>query len=149
MRAGPDRPSLLAPRDSVSGTFRPAGPPASPPVRVDAGGGCIVDLTQRYTMTGTLQGSLEVDYRIQVAGPCGAPPGTYDEDWIAHGTFAGRLAGTAVTAGLAFRAHVVAGGRVTGRITFDRGLRGDVQVVGRFSQGALRYAGEVSRPGGG
>jgi len=114
-----------------------------PPARVDAGGNCIVDLKQPYEVAGTLQGSMEVDYRILVAGPCGAPAGTYIEDWIAHGSFRGKYAGTAVSATLSYMAHVAAGGQVAGQISFADGLDGIVRVTGRFSDGVLHYAGGV------
>jgi len=73
----------------ASGLFAPAGPPLEQPVRVDAGGSCVVDLRQAYVISGPLSGSLDIDYRILVHGPCEVPPviGKYDEEWIAHGTF--------------------------------------------------------------
>lgn len=78
----------------ASGTFAPAGPPLEQPVRVDAGGSCVIDLRQSYDISGTLSGSLEIDYRIIVYSPCvTAAPGKYDEQWIAHGVFTGTIDG--------------------------------------------------------
>ena len=54
----------------ASGLFKPKGPPNSPPIRIEAGESCIVDLTQAYIVSGTLSGSFEIDYRIVVHGPC-------------------------------------------------------------------------------
>lgn len=51
-----------------------------------------------------------MDYRILVAGPCGAPAGTYEEEWIAHGTFSGSAHGEGVDATLLYTARVAAGG---------------------------------------
>ena len=34
----------------------------------------MIDLKQAYDMSGTLSGSLEIDYRIPVYGPCEVPP---------------------------------------------------------------------------
>ena len=89
----------------VSGTLVPKGPPISPPVRVEAGNNCIVDLVQTYSVTGTLSGIFEIDYRILVYGPCGVPPGTYDEEWIAYGIFDGYLAETTASGKFSYTAQ--------------------------------------------
>jgi hypothetical protein len=93
------------------------------PVRIDAGGSCVIDLKQAYDMSGTLSGSLEIDYRILVYGPCEVPPvlGKYDEEWIAHGRFTGAAFGSAASGTLTYTADV-AGGHVDGRIV----LRGTI-----------------------
>ncbi len=77
--------------NEASGTFSPAGPPVEQPVRVDAGKSCIVDIKQSYTISGTLSGALEIDYRILINGPRGSPPGTTAEEWIAHGTIPSKI----------------------------------------------------------
>lgn len=127
----------------ASGAFAPEGPPVQGPVRVDAGGACIVDLVQGYRITGALEGELELDYRIFVDGPCGSPVGTYDEEWIAHGTFQGTAWGDAATATLWYRAHVAAGGVVEGRMNLAGTVAGEVAVSGRFSEGRLSYQGDL------
>lgn len=133
------------PLPEASGTFAPAGPPPEPPRRVDAGGGCIVDLRQAYVVSGTLSGSLEVDYRIIVYGPCEVPPviGKYDEAWIAHGTFTGTIDDAAASGSLFYTAQVRAGGDVEGRIVLGGGLTGELAVSGNFGDGKLSYRGWV------
>jgi hypothetical protein len=131
-----------------AGTFAPNGPPPEPPVRTDAGGGCIVDLTQTYTIDGSLSGAMKVDYRIWVTGPCGTPPGTFDEHWIAHGTFTGTKDGVAASARFSYLAEVKAGGSVKGHIVFSHGLDGELSVRGSFADGRLTYEGWVTQEGG-
>ena len=128
----------------ASGAFAPNGPPAVAPVRVDAGQGCVIDLTQAYTVTGTLSGTFAIDYRILSAGPCGSPAGTFDEEWIAHGTFTGTLNGAAVSGGLSYTATVTAGGDVEGTIILGPELEGELEVFGNFGDGTLTYEGWVS-----
>lgn len=135
-------------RARALGTFSPAGPPIGAPVRVAAGPTCIVDLIQPYTVAGSLVGRMEVDFRILVRGPCGAPPGTYEEEWIAHGTFAGTFQGNSVSATLFYTAEVDAGGEVQGVLEFGEGLSGALAVEGRFSEGRMRYAGDLERSDG-
>ena len=132
----------------AAGTFAPNGPPAEPPVRTDAGGGCNVDLTQDYTIEGTLLGAMRVDYRIWVAGPCGSPVGTFDEHWIAHGTFTGTKDGMAASARFSYLAEVKAGGSVKGHIVFSHGLNGEFSVRGNFADGRLTYEGWVAQEEG-
>lgn len=127
----------------ATGTFAPSGPPLEPPTRSKAGESCVVDLTQPYSVTGSLSGSLEVDYRILVAGGCGAPIGTFDERWIAHGTFTGTLDGTPASARFSYTARVVVGGTVEGRMVFGQGLRGELRIHGNFADGYLSYEGHV------
>lgn len=129
----------------VSGTFSPVGPPSEPPIRVDAGGNCIVDVKQAYAITGALAGSLSVDFRILVEGPCGSPIGTFDESWIARGMFRGTLEGEEVSSAFSYVAEVEAGGAVSGSIVFGPGLHGELRVTGNFSDGRLSYAGRVKR----
>lgn len=131
----------VAPSDS--GTLTPAGPPVSAPTRTNAGASCIVDLTQRYTFSGTLSGTTEIDYRILVAGPCGAPPGTYAEEWIAHGEFKGEVRGSPAVGRFTYRAHVDVGGQVEGRMVFGQGMQGELEVWGNFSDGRLTYSGSL------
>lgn len=131
----------------VAGTFKPVGPPLEPPVRVDAGAGCVVDIRQAYAITGTLSGSLEIDYRIMVSGPCEVPPvpGKYDEEWIAHGTFKVTFNGSSVSGTLTYTARVKAGGDVEGRMVFGDGMAGDMDVCGNFGDGELSYVGLVKQ----
>lgn len=140
-------PASLAGGHKASGSFAPAGPPLAPPVRVDAGGHCIIDLQQAYTISGTLSGALEVDFRILTYGPCpaGPPvPGAFDEVWIARGTFTGAFDGAATTATLSYTASIRSGGDVKGTITFADGLSGTLRVRGNFADGALSYSGRVT-----
>lgn len=129
----------------LAGTFAPSGPPARPPVRVAAGDGCVVDLQQAYIVSGDLAGSARIDYRILVEGPCGPPPGTFAEEWIAHGTFTGTLNGTAASARLRYTARVQPGGEVDGRIVLGQGLAGELRVQGNFGDSRLSYSGRVER----
>lgn len=141
--AGP--PGLAAQADA-SGTIVPVGPAVGSPVRVDAGGACVVDLVQEYVIDGTLSGELSVDYRILVAGPCGFPAGTYDEEWIAHGTFSGSAHGKGVDATLLYTAHVAEGGSVAGTMVFRGGVDGELEVVGDFADQRLSYRGVLHDP---
>lgn len=127
----------------ASGTFAPAGPPLAPPVRVEAAGSCIVDIKQAYVISGTLSGSLEIDYRIIVFGPCQVPPvlGKYNEQWIAHGTFSGAINGSAASGSLHYTAQVRVGGDVEGRMVLGGGVNGDMVVSGNFGDGQLSYSG--------
>jgi hypothetical protein len=126
------------------GTFQPDGPPQPPPVRVDAGTSCVVDVAQGYIVNGTLSGSFDVDYRILVLGPCGRPPGTFDEEWIAWGNFAGTVDGTRASAIFTYTARVTSAGEVSGEIVLGQGLDGDLRVRGSFSDGVLTYEGRVT-----
>jgi len=128
----------------VTGVFSPVGPPAVAPTRVPAGPGCVVDLAQRYEVSGALAGQMEIDYRILIRGPCGAPAGTFQEEWIARGTFSGTLEGNATSASFAYTAEVGDGGEVTGSMVFGGGLHGEVAVSGRLSDGELRYSGDLA-----
>lgn len=135
-----------AAQDEAEGTLTPSGPPSSPPRRVDAGGACIVDLEQRYDVAGTLSGRLVADYRILVQGPCGEPPGTVEEQWIAHGVFEGAVRGDTVSASFWYTARVRVGGAVEGQMVFGGGIQAKLNVTGRFSDGYLSYTGPL--PGG-
>lgn len=125
----------------ATGHFSPDGPPVSPPKRIDAGQCCIVDLNQEYTVTGSLSGIFNIDYRIKVDGPCGSPLGTYNEDWIAHGTFSGTIDESKITSSFTYVAHVSAGGNVDGKMVFGQGLSGELKVRGNFADGKLLYNG--------
>jgi hypothetical protein len=130
----------------ASGTFAPAGPPLAPPVRVDAGGHCVIDLRQGYTVSGSLSGPFDIDFRILTYGPCPASspaPGVYDEVWIAHGSFTGTLVGDAASATFTYVADIRAGGDVRGTIVLADGLEGTLRVRGNFADGALTYRGQV------
>jgi hypothetical protein len=129
----------------ASGTFSPTGPPSEPPTRVDAGRRCIVDVEQAYSIAGTLSGSVSVNYRILVEGPCGSPIGTFDESWIAYGAFRGSLDGAEVSSPFSYVAKVKAGGEVSGHIVFGSHLNGELRVTGNFSDGRLSYAGRLER----
>ncbi len=60
----------------VSGSFVPAGPPSELPAKIDVGTGCLVELSQSYSIPGDLSGSMKIDYRIPVYGPCGSSSAT-------------------------------------------------------------------------
>jgi hypothetical protein len=122
-----------------AGTLAPDGPPVGAPERVDAGGLCVVDLRQPYTIRGALSGRLVIDYRILVDGPCGLAPGTVREEWIAHGTFDGSAGDGPVTATLSYTARVAAGGRVEGLMRLRGGVEAALRVEGRFADGELAY----------
>jgi hypothetical protein len=130
--------------DGTTGTFAPEGPPSRSPVRTSAGDGCIVELTQTYTVSGTLQGFFGVDYRILVEGPCGEPPGAFNEEWIAVGTFDGTFQERQATGVFSYTARVSAGGDVDGRIVFGQGLAGTLTVRGNLGQDGLSYVGSIA-----
>jgi len=138
-----DEPAEAIPGVRAAGSLTPEGPPVGSPVRVNAGKGCVVDIRQRYAITGTLSGSVEIDFRILVAGPCGSPAGTFDEEWIAHGEFVGTVNGGAATGSFSYVARVRVGGDVEGRIVFGQGLTGDLSVHGNFRDGSLSYEGRL------
>lgn len=129
----------------VSGVFSPDGPPSAPPKRIDTGQSCIVDLKQVYSVTGTLTGKFDIDYRIRVDGPCGSPMGTFDEDWIAYGTFSGMINGSNISTSFTYLAHVRPGGEVKGNMVFGQELSGELTVSGSFSEGELSYNGLLTR----
>ena len=131
----------------ASGTFKPAGPPDQPE-RVQVGDSCVVDLGQRYTVDGTLAGTMQIDFRIFVAGPCGAPPGTYEEHWIARGRYSVHVGESTREGPLVYLADGKAGGHVEGRITLAEELRGTLEVQGSFSEGVMHYRGRLTVPGG-
>lgn len=131
------------PNTSVAGSFSPVGPPDQPS-RHPVGDACIVDLNQVYALEGTLEGEMRIDFRIYVAGPCGSPPGTYDEHWIAHGNYSVKTSGQAVHSGtLTYLADISAGGDVDGSITFAEGLRGSIAVRGNFERRQMDYRGHL------
>lgn len=129
---------------AVSGVIIPQGPPSRTPVRLDAGAGCVVDVAQDYSLQGDLEGSLSIDFRILVHGPCGSPPGTFDEEWIAHGESAGTVMGQSYSTLLTYVAGVE-DGDILGVIVFGPGLAGRLEIVGRFEQRRLRYSGWVAK----
>jgi hypothetical protein len=143
--SAPERHAIHAlrttPRDS--GVLMPLGPPVSGPTRTNAGRSCVVDLAQGYSFRGALSGAAEINYRILVAGPCGAPPGTYEEEWIAHGKFRGQAHADSVAAHFSYVARAHAGGEVEGHIVFGQGLGGVVEVLGNFNDGRLTYRGRL------
>ncbi len=125
----------------ANGTFMPSGSPIEGPEKKDIGTGCIVEMKQPYKINGTLFGMLEIDYRILVNGPCGKPPGTYDEEWIAYGSFIGIIDGISRTGKFSYTANVKAGGDVEGTIVFRQGIDGELNVKGNFNDGKLSYNG--------
>jgi predicted esterase len=129
---------------AVSGVFSPDGPPTTQPKRTNAGGVCIVELIQEYMVSGTLSGTFTIDYRIKVEGPCGSPLGTFDEDWIAHGTFSGTLNEEKVTSSFTYVAHVKAGGEVRGKMVFGQKISGELEVRGNFADRKLSYNGSLT-----
>jgi hypothetical protein len=130
----------------ATGTFLPDGPPKQKPTRVDAGTGCVVDVRQAYIVKGTLAGSFNVDFRILVRGPCGRPIGTFAEEWIARGEFAGSLQGESTSAKFIYTATVEPGGEVSGLIVLGQGLDGELRIRGNFSDGELTYDGQLTAP---
>jgi len=121
------------------GNLVPAGPPSSR-VAVDAGTSCVIDIVLPYIVTGTLAGTAEIDYRIDVEGPCGeAIPGKFDETWIAHGTFSGSPG----NAGFVYTADVKAGGKVKGKIVLGQGLTGWLWISGNLADAQLDYRGFI------
>ena len=136
-------PDLLNPGREATGTIKPNGVPKEPPSRVEAGESCIVDLTQTYTVTGTLSGMFEINFRIIVHGPCTEPPGTYDEEWIAYGIFSGILNNTQTDGKFTYIAKVGEGGNIDGKIVFGQGISGELKVKGNFKDGKLSYNGTI------
>ena len=130
-------------KKAVSGFFKPNGKPIKAPVKIDAGESCIIDLIQGYSISGDISGSIEMNYRIIVYGKCGSPPGTYNEEWIAHGIFKGTIIGEKTNAKLSYTAKVKAGGDVNGLIIFGQGTKAKLLITGNFSDGKLLYKGEV------
>ena len=143
-------PSSVGAKDSHSeilsletGTLIPAGPPPSPPVRVDAGDSCIVDIALPYLIAGSLEGMAEIDYRIDIKGPCAeAMPGKFDETWIAHGSFIGAPR----DASFVDTAEVKAGGKLKGEIVLGQGLSGWLKVSGSLANYHLEYRGFLQLP---
>ena len=131
-------------RTFAEGTFRTDRPPEQKPVRVEAGESCVVDVQQSYVVDGTLSGSFAIDYRILVDGPCGLPPGTYEEEWIARGTFKGKANGQIASASFTYTAVVKAGGEVSGQMVFGQGLGGDLRIHGTLAAGKLAYEGQLT-----
>lgn len=127
----------------ASGTIKPNGHPVTRPVRVESGKDCIVDLIQPYTISGTLSGSLEINYRIIVHGPCGEPAGTYDEEWIAYGTFSGNIKGAPTEGKFTYVAKVRESGNIDGRIVFGQGIDAELQVKGNLKDDMLYYKGSI------
>lgn len=133
---------------TVKGKLSPVGAPVGAPIRAEAGPACVVDLTQRYAVDGGLSGRMEINYRILVHGACGSPAGTFDEEWIAHGTFAGILEGDSASGTFVYTAKVRDKGQVSGTLAFGSGLDGELTIRGRFSDGSLAYAGVVELESG-
>ena len=91
-----------------------------------------------------MSGSLEIDFRILVNGPCGEPPGKYNEEWIAFGLFRGTVDGMPKSGKFIYTANVKAGGDVEGKIIFGQGIDGELTVKGNFKDGKLSYNGEIN-----
>ena len=127
----------------AAGEFSPLGPPLKEPERIEAGQSCIVDLIQPYTISGTLSGKIVFNYRILVKGPCGSPPGTYDEEWIAYGEFTGKLDNADVSGKMCYTANVEAGVEVNGIIVLGQGLEGKLQVHANVKDRKLLYQGYI------
>jgi len=88
---------------------------------------------------------MRLDYRIFVAGPCGAPPGTYDEHWIAFGRYSFDVDHEHLEGPLVDLARVQAGGDAEGSMTLADGLEGTLEVRGSFHDGFMRYEGSLRR----
>ena len=133
---------IKAESDSVvSGKIIPDGKPIDPPIRVKAGDVCIVDLVQNYFVTGSLSGTFSIDYRILVYGPCGEPPGTYSEEWIAYGVFKGKLKETPAFGKFNYIAESKPGGEIVGKMVFNQGMKGNLLIKGNFNDRKLTYNG--------
>ncbi len=126
----------------VSGILTPIGKPINVPKRIDAGESCIIDLKQAYTIAGSLSGTAEIDYRIIIAGKCGMPPATFDEEWIAYGTYTGSVNGKPAAANLSYTAHIKSGGDVDGIIVMGQGIKAKLIISGNFSDNKLSYKGQ-------
>ncbi len=126
----------------ATGQFSPVGPPKNPK-KIEAGKICIVDLIESYSISGTLSGKMEFNYRILVKGPRGSPPGTFDEEWIAYGKFDGKLNNNSASGIMSYTATVKAGGEVNGSIVFGQVLEGELHVHGNFKDGKLSYKGMI------
>ncbi len=131
----------------VTGVLRPQDRPQRLS-RSQIGDHCIVDLEQGYRLDGSLAGGMTLDFRIYVDGPCGEPPGTFDEHWIARGEYVVKLAESELEGALIYLADVEAGGRVEGTLILAEGLEGALEVEGRFAEGFMRYEGRLSPPTG-
>lgn len=138
-------PSLMSDSNrEASGTIKPNGAPNEPPIRIEAGEACIVDLIQNYTVTGTLSGSFEINYRIIIHGPCTEPPGTFDEEWIAYGTFSGMVNNKQADGKFTYIAEVRESGNIDGKIVFGQGITGELNIMGNFKDGKLSYQGTIN-----
>ena len=135
--SAPDMPDGI----KAAGEFFPSGPPQEKPDRIVAGKSCIVDLIQSYTISGTLSGKIVFNYRILVKGPCGSPPGTFDEEWIAYGKFDGKFNDNSASGNMSYTANVKEGGEVNGIIVLGQGLEGELHVYGSFGDRKLSYKG--------
>lgn len=131
----------------VAGELRPQDRPQRVS-RSQIGDHCIIDLEQEYRLEGSLVGGMTLDFRIYVDGPCGEPPGTFDEHWIARGEYAVRLEESDLEGALIYLADVEAGGRVEGTLILAEDVEGALQVEGRFADGFMRYEGRLSPPAG-
>jgi hypothetical protein len=69
--------------------------------------------------------------------------GTFDEQWIAHGTFTGTHDGASASGRFTYTATVNAGGDIEGRLVFGQGMRGTLRIRGNFGDGYLSYEGHV------
>ena len=127
----------------VTGEFSPSGTPENKPERIDAGNSCIVDLIQSYSLSGTISGKVDFNYRILVKGPCGSPAGTFDEEWIAYGKFKGKINNKSAFGNMSYTAKVKSGGEINGIIVLGQGLEGELSVYGNFSDGKLSYKGVI------
>jgi uncharacterized protein (TIGR02246 family) len=126
--------NIEKPAFESEGTFAPAGPPLEIPVRNEIGEGCIVGIKQPYNITGTLTGKFEIDYRILVHGSCDKSPGTFNEEWIAFGSFNGTVDGMPKSGKFTYTADVKAG----------QGIDGELIVKGNFKDGKLSYNGHLN-----
>ncbi len=139
----PATPQSIREHILASGSFQPGGTPISRQLK-ELGDLCVVDIEQRYVIDGTIIGTLLIDYRILIQGPCGTPPGTYEEQWIAYGSYEGEIAGDKVTGSLLYLAQVEAGGEIAGVVTLTGLVAGDLNVSGSFDEGKLSYVGKLA-----
>ena len=126
-----------------SGRFIPNSPPTNV-VRTEVGNNCIVDLDQSYDLSGTLVGSMKINFRIVIHGPCGSPPGTFYEEWIAHGEYSAMTSNLTLQGPLVYLATVEADGKVSGEIRLSGAAHGTLIVSGSFQDGFMEYSGRLS-----
>ena len=126
-------------RTEVSGTMDREGYPKTPLDKENAGGGCIVDVTQEHSVSGSMSGTLEIDYRLLIAGSCESQAEMDDQEWIAHGVFEGMVDDSSRAASFSYVGEVKDGGNLEGTIVFSGGLVVELRIMGSFCDAPLCY----------